>query len=44
MKAAVVREYGTVRIEDIDIHEPERRDVLVRVRWLSYTSKRSKGR
>jgi NADPH:quinone reductase-like Zn-dependent oxidoreductase len=43
MKAAVVREYGTVRVEDIDIHAPERRDVLVRVRWLSCTWKRPKG-
>ena len=44
MKAAVVREYGTVRVEDIDINEPGRPDLLVRVRWLRSTWKRSKGR
>ena len=31
MKAAVVREYGTVEVEDIDVPEPGPRDVLVRV-------------
>jgi NADPH:quinone reductase-like Zn-dependent oxidoreductase len=44
MKAAVVPEYGTVRVGDVDIDEPGRRDVLVRVRWQRSTWKRSKGR